>query len=112
MLEYQTRDGCAFGSRRQLGWAGLSDGKDLLAETPSVGAGMAAILGDVGNSTTATAMASRRDRPHVCVVGAGMAGLRCAEVLLENGFKVTILEARKRIGGRVSLLQLVSHEDY
>ncbi|OWP00605.1 hypothetical protein B2J93_6042 [Marssonina coronariae] len=40
-------------------------------------------------------------RPHVCVVGAGVSGLRCAEVLLQNGFKVTILEARDRIGGRI-----------
>lgn len=40
--------------------------------------------------------------PHVCVVGAGVAGLRCAEVLLECGVKVTILEARDRVGGRVS----------
>lgn len=40
---------------------------------------------------------------HVCVVGAGIAGLRCAEVLLEQGIKVTVLEGRDRIGGRVCL---------
>jgi phytoene dehydrogenase-like protein len=39
---------------------------------------------------------------HVGIVGAGISGLRCAEVLLKNGFQVTILEARDRIGGRVS----------
>ena len=39
--------------------------------------------------------------PHVGVVGAGMAGLRCAEVLIKKGVKVTILEGRDRIGGRV-----------
>ena len=39
--------------------------------------------------------------PHVCVVGAGMAGLRCADILTKNGVKVTLLEARNRIGGRV-----------
>jgi phytoene dehydrogenase-like protein len=37
----------------------------------------------------------------VCIVGAGISGLRCADVLISNGFKVTILEARDRIGGRV-----------
>lgn len=41
--------------------------------------------------------------PHVCVVGAGVAGLRCADVLLRHGVKVTILEGRDRLGGRVSL---------
>lgn len=39
--------------------------------------------------------------PHICVVGAGVAGLRCADVLARQGFKVTVLEARDRIGGRV-----------
>jgi len=41
-------------------------------------------------------------KPHVGVVGAGLAGLRCAEVLIEAGIKVTIIEARDRLGGRVS----------
>lgn len=39
--------------------------------------------------------------PHVCVVGAGPSGLRCASVLLEQSYDVTIIEARNRIGGRV-----------
>jgi phytoene dehydrogenase-like protein len=40
------------------------------------------------------------------VVGAGISGLRCAELLLENGFDVTVLEARNRIGGRVGVFTL------
>ena len=40
--------------------------------------------------------------PHICIVGAGIAGLRCAAVLSERGLRVTILEGRDRIGGRVS----------
>ncbi|KAJ5918419.1 Amine oxidase [Penicillium verhagenii] len=40
-------------------------------------------------------------RPHVGIIGAGFAGLRCADLLIQNGAKVTILEARDRIGGRV-----------
>ena len=40
-------------------------------------------------------------KPHVCVIGAGMAGLRCADVLLEKGVEVTVIEGRGRIGGRV-----------
>jgi len=46
---------------------------------------------------------------HVCIVGAGISGLRCADVLLSNGFEVTILEARDRIGGRVGLSCLFPH---
>ncbi|KAL5336981.1 hypothetical protein BJX70DRAFT_389629 [Aspergillus crustosus] len=38
---------------------------------------------------------------HVGIIGAGFAGLRCAEVLIAGGAKVTILEARDRLGGRV-----------
>ena len=51
-------------------------------------------------STTARWITKRQ--PHVCVVGAGVAGLRCADVLLDAGIKVTVNEGRDRIGGRVS----------
>lgn len=39
--------------------------------------------------------------PHVCVVGAGMAGMRCAQILSDKGMKVTVFEGRDRLGGRV-----------
>ncbi|KAF2186549.1 FAD/NAD(P)-binding domain-containing protein [Zopfia rhizophila CBS 207.26] len=39
--------------------------------------------------------------PHVCIVGAGISGLRCASELLAHGVQVTIIEARDRIGGRI-----------
>lgn len=37
----------------------------------------------------------------VLVVGAGMAGLTAARTLAESGVKVLVLEAQKRIGGRI-----------
>ena len=37
----------------------------------------------------------------VVVIGAGVAGLACAQTLCEAGVRVTILEARSRIGGRI-----------
>ncbi|KAK3901671.1 flavin-containing amine oxidase [Staphylotrichum tortipilum] len=48
-----------------------------------------------------------RKRPHVGVIGAGLAGLRCAEVLIEGGARVTVLEARDRIGGRIHQAKLL-----
>src|SRR5215510_10906682 len=36
----------------------------------------------------------------VVVVGAGMSGLVASRLLHDSGFAVTVLEARKRIGGR------------
>lgn len=46
-------------------------------------------------------MAQKGQSPHIGIVGAGLAGLRCADILSQHGCNVTILEARNRIGGRV-----------
>ncbi|KAF2102620.1 FAD/NAD(P)-binding domain-containing protein [Rhizodiscina lignyota] len=43
-------------------------------------------------------------RLHIGIVGGGVAGLRCAEVLSKHGVQVTIIEGRERLGGRVSEL--------
>jgi phytoene dehydrogenase-like protein len=43
-------------------------------------------------------------RSTVGIIGGGISGLRCADVLLKQGFKVTILEARDRLGGRSEYL--------
>ncbi|KAL2548882.1 protein FLOWERING LOCUS D [Forsythia ovata] len=40
-------------------------------------------------------------KPSVIVIGAGLAGLAAARQLMSFGFKVTVLEGRKRAGGRV-----------
>lgn len=39
--------------------------------------------------------------PHIGIIGAGLSGLRCADILLHHGFKVTLIEGRDRVGGRL-----------
>lgn len=47
-------------------------------------------------------MAVKPKRPkHVLVIGAGFAGLAAAYKLKQEGIRVTVLEARNRVGGRV-----------
>ncbi|KAF2503265.1 FAD/NAD(P)-binding domain-containing protein [Lophium mytilinum] len=48
-------------------------------------------------------------RPHIGIIGAGVAGLRCADVLTQYGAKVTILEGRDRVGGRLCQSDKLGH---
>lgn len=50
-----------------------------------------------------------KSKPSIGIVGAGLAGLRCADVLLQQGFKVTLFDARDRIGGRVAQSNHLGH---
>ncbi|MFI5135867.1 MAG: flavin monoamine oxidase family protein [Chitinophagales bacterium] len=51
-----------------------------------------------------------KNRTDVLIVGAGAAGLMAAQELSKSGFKVTILEARDRIGGRIfTMKNIFSH---
>lgn len=45
-----------------------------------------------------------RQLPRIVVVGAGFAGLACADELATWGYPVTVVEARNRVGGRVHTL--------
>ncbi|KAK4993421.1 hypothetical protein LTR50_000351 [Elasticomyces elasticus] len=55
-------------------------------------------------------MAVSKVRPiHVGIIGAGFAGMRCADMLLQRGMRVTIIEARDRVGGRVAQSNHLGH---
>lgn len=51
-------------------------------------------------------MLSLKARPKVAVVGAGLAGLTTAYRLIQQGYDVTLYEARERLGGRVFTVYL------
>ena len=51
------------------------------------------------------APAGPADGPHVLVVGGGLAGISTALVLSERGWRVTVAEARPRLGGRATSYQ-------
>ena len=55
----------------------------------------------LGFSTVRESSAVVKSNLHVVVVGAGIAGLSAARFLHQNGYKVTVLEARSRLGGRI-----------
>ena len=55
-------------------------------------------------ASQAEAAPPARDLPRVIVIGAGFAGLACADELAAAGYSVTVLEARNRVGGRVQTL--------
>jgi len=40
----------------------------------------------------------------VCIIGAGVAGITCADILSSNGFQATIFEQSDKIGGVINLI--------
>ena len=63
-----------------------------------IGQGMAASLAVLGGLSITSQRTQAND---AVVIGAGLAGLACAQRLMAAGRKVVVLEARQRIGGRI-----------
>jgi len=77
-----------------------------LAVPASLAAGCGASGSERASSSTSTSTsaakpASTERNADVLVIGAGIAGLRAAEVLVAAGRRVIVLEARDRLGGRI-----------
>ncbi|NES81576.1 MAG: NAD(P)-binding protein [Moorea sp. SIO2B7] len=53
---------------------------------------------------TSQLVAATLNKPSVVILGAGLSGLYAAILLEAQGFKVTVLEARDRVGGRIYTL--------
>ena len=52
-------------------------------------------------------------QPKIVIIGAGVAGLGAADILVRNGFNdITVLEAKDRIGGRIFTLPYGRNERY
>jgi monoamine oxidase len=72
----------------------VAERREFLKSTLAVG--MASLL-----STQLAGGAQPKGQKRVVVVGAGFAGLACAYELKNAGYKVTVIESRGRVGGRV-----------
>lgn len=69
------------------------DGRTMLTRRGFVGAAVAMAAGALPRPSFAS-------NPEVIIIGAGMAGIAAARVVMEAGHLPVLLEARERIGGR------------
>jgi monoamine oxidase len=94
LLDMRTEQEQQAASQRQL----QSNRRDFIK---TVGAGIAGagLLGAMGPAMAA--MGGQGSNPgRVIIIGAGLAGLRCAHRLKQYGYSSTVYEANTRIGGR------------
>ena len=81
---------------------GWPQGARSMRRRTVIGRGMTASLALLGGVTMASPPNPAID---AIVIGAGLAGLACAQRLMAAGRTVVVLEARQRIGGRIWSLQ-------
>ena len=87
-------------TRRQfLQQVGITGGAGVLYSTMSA-LGLTSVAETPAYAAPSRADLTGRGAKHIVVLGAGIAGLTSAYELLKAGYKVTLLEARNRPGGR------------
>jgi monoamine oxidase len=87
-------------TRRQfLQQVGITGGAGVLYSTMSA-LGLTGVAETPAYAAPSRVELSGRGSKHVVILGAGIAGLTSAYELLKGGYKVTLLEARQRPGGR------------
>ncbi|TDC22925.1 flavin monoamine oxidase family protein [Kribbella albertanoniae] len=85
--------------RHFLQQVGITGGAGVLYSTMSA-LGLTGLAETAAFAAPTRADLNGRPRKHVVILGAGIAGLTSAYELLKAGYQVTLLEARKRPGGR------------
>ena len=72
-------------------------GEATSSEAPSTAHGAL----ESGRRAAAQVVDAAEEGEHIVVIGSGFAGLGCARALVDQDYRVTVLEARDRVGGRV-----------
>ncbi len=74
--------------------------RDFLKASLATTAGLL-LSNTVGCSSGGGRFSPRADAKHIVIIGAGFSGLACGYELASAGYRVTLLEPRSRVGGRV-----------
>ncbi|MFG2603534.1 FAD-dependent oxidoreductase [Streptomyces sp. NPDC048514] len=72
-------------------------GEATSSEAPSTAHGAL----ESGRRAAAQVAGVAEEGEHIVIIGSGFAGLGCARALVDQDYRVTVLEGRDRIGGRV-----------
>ena len=94
---------------RKLAGADADVGRKLAGADADVGRKLAGADADVGRKLAgADADVGRKPRRVVVVLGAGLAGLAAAQVLLDDGHSVTVVDKGRGVGGRLATRRIDS----
>lgn len=91
--------------RRGVSGSELIERREFLRRAALACGGAALGASGAGALAGALTRLGAESMPRVIVIGAGLAGLACAYELSRGGVRVTVVEARPRVGGRVHTME-------